>query len=55
MSRSKNNKDIKMHYLSAAERPLFGAYNAVHATAKDKARSRRAQKLELKRMMYNDF
>ena len=55
MSRSKNNKAIKMHYLSAEERPLFGPYNSVHATAKDKARSRRAQKLELKRMMYDNF
>lgn len=45
-------KKTKMHCLSADERPMFGPYNSVHATKKDKIRTRRAQKLELKRMMY---
>lgn len=48
-------KKMKFNYLSADDRPLFGPYNAVHATAKDKQRQRRNQKIELKRMMYSYY
>lgn len=42
-------KKTKMHRLSAEERPLFGGYNSVHATAKDKANKRQNRKLETKK------
>lgn len=37
--------------LSAAERPLFAPWNAVHETAKDKERKRSFQKKKLKQEM----